>query len=318
MQLITWSEEYLEGIVNLWNEEVGEQFPMRKELFKQNSFDDENILLDGSSLVVSDSGDVIGFIVTKTWNEPEVVEMAHEVGWIQVLLVDSAYRNQGIGSALLEKAEKALKTKGVKLIKIGADPWHYFPGIPQEYGTVQKWFESKGYSSSGQEHDLLGQYDSSEKALLPQRNGVTFTLLKEHEKEQLLAFLKRCFPGRWEYEAMKYFQKGGTGREFVVLKRGHDIIGFCRINDERSPFIAQNVYWTPLFKAELGGIGPLGVDRAERKKGYGIAIVEAAITYLRERDIQQIVIDWTGLVDFYGKLGYGVWKSYEKYAKKLE
>ena len=37
-----------------------------------------------------------------------------------------------------------------------------------------------------------------------------------------------------------------------------------------SPFIAQNVYWSPLFEEEVGGIGPLGIDAEEQKQGYGL------------------------------------------------
>lgn len=55
----------------------------------------------------------------------------------------------------------------------------------------------------------------------------------------------------------------------------------------------------------------------ERGNGYGIAIVQAAIAFLRNRDIKHIVIDWTGLVDFYRKLDYEVWKGYTSYRKEL-
>ena len=30
---------------------------------------------------------------------------------------------------------------------------------------------------------------------------------------------------------MKYFEMNGTGREFLVVKKKGQIIGFCRIND---------------------------------------------------------------------------------------
>ncbi|WBX82247.1 GNAT family N-acetyltransferase [Virgibacillus salarius] len=116
---------------------------------------------------------------------------------------------------------------------------------------------------------------------------------------------------------MQYFKHGGTGREFVVLKKNQHIIGFCRINDASSPIIAQNVYWSPLFNEALGGIGPLGVDEQERGNGYGKMVVQAGIHYLRERGINRIVIDWTGLVNFYKQLDYGVWKSYWYYVKDL-
>ena len=326
LQLIEWNDGRIEELVTLWNKELGKQFPMREELFKQNSFEDENICFSGSAIAVNNENEIIGFVVAKSWNENLNVQMNKEIGWVQVLLVDSNWRNKGIGTALLEKAEAALVAEGVKKVHIGKDPWHYFPGVPTEYDFINAWVEKRGYVTDGFDHDLKADYEPPSQHLFnhqaPQQlsptEEVQFSLLEENEKDELIAFLHRCFPGRWEYEAIHYFKKGGTGREFVVLKKDAKIIGFCRVNDSKSPFIAQNVYWSPLLDEELGGVGPLGVDSAERKKGYGIAIVEAGIAVLRSRGINHIVIDWTGLVDFYGKLGYKKWKSYAKYSKSLE
>ncbi|MBS4192448.1 GNAT family N-acetyltransferase [Bacillus sp. FJAT-49705] len=318
MQLIEWNEERLEELVDFWNKELREQYPMRKELFKQNSFKDLNICFSGSAIAINDDNEIIGFIVAKKWNEDNLnIQMNKENGWIQALLVDSNWRNKGIGTVLLEKAESALAKEGVKKVFIGRDPWHYFPGVPAEFKNINPWFEKKGYINDGYDHDLIAYYEQKIDAQIPDLDEVEFSMLKEEEKDELLSFLNRCFPGRWEYEAIHYFKKGGTGREFVVLKKNNRIIGFCRVNDSKSPFIAQNVYWSPLLNGELGGIGPLGVDSEERKKGYGIAIVEAGIAALRSHGVNQIVIDWTGLVEFYGKLGYKKWKSYTKFSKNL-
>ncbi|MDG0808650.1 GNAT family N-acetyltransferase [Cohnella rhizosphaerae] len=68
----------------------------------------------------------------------------------------------------------------------------------------------------------------------------------------------------------------------------------------------------------MGGIGPLGIDEACRGHRYGISIVQAAIHFLTARGVRRIVIDTTPYVDFYGKLGYEVWKTYAKYDKMLD
>lgn len=317
MKIIPWSEDKLNAIVELWNREIGIKFPMRRELFKQNSFKDENILPNASSIAVDDEGNVIGFLAAKAWQEKLPINMSRETGWIQVLLVDSDHRSKGIGTALLNRVEQAFKNCNLKTIKLGSDPWHYFPGIPEPYPDVKQWFERRGYHNDGNEYDLVCQYEDGEGEAAPAIENATFSLVTEEDQDKLIAFMHRCFPGRWEYEAIHYFKKGGTGREFVVLKKNNEIKGFCRINDNHSPFIAQNVYWAPLFPNELGGLGPLGIDPAERGNGYGLAIVEAGIAFLRQRGLAQIVIDWTGLVDFYGKLGYKVWKTYAKYSKSI-
>ncbi|WP_338463302.1 GNAT family N-acetyltransferase [Brevibacillus borstelensis] len=171
--------------------------------------------------------------------------------------------------------------------------------------------------ASGVEQSVSGKERPAFGTELPTFAEVTFREGKPEDRDALMAFFNRCFPGRWEYEALCYFEKGGTGREFVLAEKNGAIIGFCRINDARSPIIAQNVYWAPLFADELGGIGPLGIDPQERKYGYGRGVVEAGIYFLRQRGIERICIDWTDLVDFYRKLGFEVWKGYRSYSKIL-
>ncbi|GAA0332037.1 GNAT family N-acetyltransferase [Oceanobacillus oncorhynchi subsp. oncorhynchi] len=317
MKLESWNDRRIDALVQLWNQEIGSHFPMRKELFKQNSFEDENICEKASAIAIDEENHVVGFVVAKRYQEKQEAGMSKEIGWIQVLLVAENRRDQGIGSLLLANAETHLKAAGVKQILLGRDPWHYFPGIPMELAEAKSWFEQKGYQNSGIEHDMIRTYDAHDEAAIPKIAGIECQVLDLKDKDSFLDFLHRCFPGRWEYEAIHYFQKGGTGREFAILKKGQQIIGFCRMNDENAPFVAQNVYWAPLFQAELGGVGPLGVDANERGKGYGLAVVEAGIGFLRERGVSRIVIDWTGLTAFYNKLGYTVWKSYAGYSKDL-
>lgn len=316
MRLEEWHEERLGDIVRLWNQEIGTDFPMRKELLKQNSFDDENVCKQASAIAVDDENHVVGFVVAKIYQEALDVSMSQTTGWIQVLLVDQNHRNKGIGTKLLANAETYLKDAGAKQILLGRDPWHYFPGIPTGFEETKSWFEHKGYANDGTEHDLIRQYNANDQMHIPEIDGVEFKVLELKDRQPFLDFLHRCFPGRWEYEAHHYFEKGGTGREFAILKKGQQVIGFCRINDEKSFLIAQNVYWSPLFKGELGGVGPLGIDRNERGRGYGLAVVKAGIGFLRERGVSRIVIDWTGLVDFYSKLGYDIWKTYSSYKKE--
>ncbi len=317
VRYIEWDDRRAKQLVDLWNDEIGGNFPMRMSLFLQNTVDDHNLYLPGSWIAIDEHTDqVVGFVSAKIWQEERGnMDLGHNLGWIQSLLVRSAFRKRGIGSHLLQTAESALLQGGATQILLGRDPWHYFPGVPSSDDDVKKWFEIRGFVQSGVDHDLYRLNDGEYDCDLPLIDGVQFRLLESYEQEKLLSLLHRCFPGRWEYEAIHYFERGGTGREFVILEKEGEMIGFCRINDASSPFIAQNTYWAPLFEDELGGIGPLGIDREHRKNGYGLAIVQAGTYFLQERGIKRIVIDWTGLVEFYNKLGFNVWKSYIKYVK---
>lgn len=317
MKYVPWSKGRILELVRLWNKEIGSEFPIREALFTQNSIEDENVFQSGSWIATTDDDRIIGFIVSKKVPAGAKTQMNKEIGHIQVLLVDSDYRNSGIGSALLDKAENALRAVGCKTIFLGRDPGHYFPGIPVEFEATKRWFEKRGYEAQGIETDLVRVFRQDEIVSEVNIEDIQVSLITRDEKDELISFLNRCFPGRWEYEAAHYFESGGTGREFIVFRKRNQIIGFCRINDVESPVIGPNVYWSPLFSGELGGIGPLGIDQAERKNGYGLAIVQAGITILRERKIDSIVIDWTGLVDFYQKLNFNIWKQYQQYSKKM-
>lgn len=315
MKIIPWNRDRLADLVRLWNKELVSDFPMREELFMQNSFNDMNVLYESSYIALDHEDKVIGFIVAKRWKEEVDVKLDQKRGWIQVLLVDSEHRGNGIGTMLLKRTEAELKENGIEVIQLAGDPFHYFSGIPDQYKEVQKWAEGNGYTKKLDTYDLINHLDKN--YVLPDNDSITFSLLAKKEKDELISFLERCFPGRWVYEAIKYFEMNGDGREFVILKKKGRIIGFCRINDSNSPSIAQNVYWSPLFKHETGGIGPLGIDEAEQKQGYGLAIVQAAMAYLEERNIKTIIIDWTILLEFYEKLDFKVWKTYGIYLKDL-
>ncbi|WP_050613823.1 GNAT family N-acetyltransferase [Bacillus testis] len=316
MKIIPWQEDRLDEITSLWNKEIGNDFPIHQTLLRQNSMLDKNIVREGTLLAINQANEVIGFIVSKIWKEELMAQSEKEHGYIQVLLVHSNYRRKEIGSMLLDRAEAALDRLHIKTIYLGSDPFHYFPGIPTQYSVAQKWFAAKGYTKTEQVADLICSYKPTDELLHPLPKDARLTLLQEGDQESFLHFLNRCFPGRWEYEAKKYFEMGGRGREFVLLKKENQMIGFCRINDKSSPFIAQNVNWSALFNdEETGGIGPLGIDPLERGKGYGLSVVEGGIWFLRQRGISRIIIDWTNLIEFYQKLGYTVWKKYDLFHK---
>lgn len=96
------------------------------------------------SLAVIEEGKLRGFIVSKQYMEKLNARMPTTVGWIQCMLVGKSFRNEGIGSELLRFAEKVLIDVGVDEIRLGRDPWHYFPGVQLEDEETINWFEKRG------------------------------------------------------------------------------------------------------------------------------------------------------------------------------
>ncbi|MDR6553068.1 GNAT family N-acetyltransferase [Paenibacillus qinlingensis] len=311
---------HLSEILALWNKELSDLFPMRLRLLQQNIVEDQLWLREGSWVAVEQSsGRVVGFAVAKIASAAtEGFGIPRDLGWIHALMVDGSYRRSGIGTALLRKAEEALLNAGAKRVMLGNDLHRrLFPGIPAQLEETRQWFEKRTYTFKEISYDLMNDYGDDQVVTLPTVHEATFRLANPSDREALTAFMHRCFPGKWDYQHRNYWERGGTGREFVLLERDDAIIGFCRMNDAESPLLAQNIYWSGLFEGELGGLGPLGIDESFRGHKYGISIVQAAIHYLLQRGVRNVVIDTTPFVDFYGKLGYQTWKSYARYAKDL-
>lgn len=304
MQLVPYNQQYKEDVINLWNNEIGDDFPMYDALFEQNFIDQST--LSEATLVAIDNNEVIGFIQTKV--------KQGETGWIGSLIVSKAYRNDGIGTKLLDSAEKALIEKGVFNIVLGRGPHPFFPGVPLQCSEAIDLFKKRGYQHTDTQHDMYRYYKLDEFLPLPSRDGLSFELLNMNDKQKLVEFVKDNF-AHWLNKVETY---EGSGREFAVLKKDGEIIAFCRVNDKQTSELDQNVYWADLFEEDLGGLGPLGVSADYRGLGLGRAIVEAGVYFLQQRGIQNVVINWTNKDAFYEKLGYKKWKSYGYFNKQID
>ena len=68
--------------------------------------------------------------------------------------------------------------------------------------------------------------------------------------------------------------------------------------------------WQELLGPKTGGIGTLGVREDARGRGIGLALAARTTEILRDRGLGSSYVGWTWLVDWYGKLGYRVWRKY--------
>jgi len=131
----------------------------------------------------------------------------------------------------------------------------------------------------------------------------------------LLRFERREFRG-WE-QSTRFMIGCRETDHLIIVKRGRRIIGLLQTFSPRSRMRAANVVWERLLGEDVGGMGAVGIARNERGKGLGLALVAVASKVLKERGVGNAHIDWTGLVDFYGKLGYKPWREYWRGRKAL-
>ena len=127
----------------------------------------------------------------------------------------------------------------------------------------------------------------------------------------VIAFEFEHFPG-WAAE------HSPTWRNSVISKicsspltdEDKGIVGTLMLHTPTSRWLGANVVWKTLLGDALGGISAVGVAASERGRGIGIGMVAVGSEVLRERGVGNCHIDWTRIVDFYGKLGYKVWREY--------
>ena len=212
--------------------------------------------------------------------------------------------------------EYANEIKNGRKLVIGKDIGNFFPGVPTDFDNLtDTWLEKRGFIGKRYTHDLIC-YEPQVYPLI--NKGIHYTYCNDERKEQLINFLQKNNWKRWAYEADDYFKnKTKCDEESYIIGLENDIIvSFVKINTFKMNMTPYNVLFQERFN-NLGGIGPLGVDNQLRKKGLGADMMSVAISKLKEKGIEDIMIDWTGLMEIYYKYGFEVWKSY-KYMETLK
>ena len=95
----------------------------------------------------------------------------------------------------------------------------------------------------------------------------------------------------------------------VIEHHGH-IEGFCHIFRPNAWPPGPSTFWSP----HQAGLGPIGVSEHVRGQGLGGRLLAASLHELAQGGARTCVIDWTSLVDFYGKFGFRPVRAYRRAA----
>jgi predicted N-acetyltransferase YhbS len=249
-----------------------------------------------------------------------------QVGWVDAIAVLGNHQRQGMGSALLTWAEEWLSAQGCTRFRLGGSLRPFVPGPPVELGNVA-YFQKRGYAEriAGEQtwdvaRDLRDYEPRAVSAGVLVGAGVE--LLHQHQirsarpgdEDALLDFLLREFPNRWRYEFQEFLRQNGRISDYMILLTERGVDGFAHLTFEDSLYPMDRFYVHRLPRP-WGQLGPIGVSADTRGKGYGAALLDAGLRHLRDKGVRGCVIDWTGLVDFYGRFGF---KPYRRYAMLMK
>jgi len=315
IRVVPFEPGMIPEIVAVWNAAIGETFPLREALFRQNTVEDPNFDPAGASAARAGDGRVLGFCVAKVAREPIGADgLLLDRGWISMIAVQPSAQRRGLGAALLRRGEEFLRERARHRAILGGDPAHFFPGIPAGTPAVE-FFAARGYRLRGDAHDLrrsLAGYRTPDAvaAVLAKHPDLEIRPLRRGEEDALLVFLDAAFPGRWRYTLGRAVAEAGAIEDVMGVVRGDAVLGFAHLFHPGSRWIGPSIAWTRPGRPRAGGLGPMGLAPAVRGHGLGRALLDRAVVHLAGLGVEEMVIDWTVLLDFYGRLGFVSWKRY--------
>ncbi len=305
-----------DAIVDLWNAALGPPFAIDAAVWLHCTWRAAGFVGDDAT-VVWDGGCPIGLVVTKIWRQSPIRGLDSTTGFVSALAVHPSVRRQGIGSRLLAWAGDRLRGKGVRRLLLGRDMNALLCGVPEATGALP-FFLARGYHETGRVWDV--QRDLQAYAPHPAALAVRARLGKRvdirpathADTPHLLTFLEHEFPGRWHYDIGVFLSSGGAPDDLMLLLFDGAVQGFAHLHSPFTRHLAYGTNWRRALTPPAGGLGPIGVGDAVRGEGLGLALLDAGLQVLAERGTRGCVIDWTTLIDFYGKVGFTPWIAYDQ------
>ena len=311
--LIPFTPVHMADTIRIWNAASHTDYPINDRLLSYNVIPATGEVIDGQ--VAIDNGKPVGFVfVCAMADDPSMT-----LGWVSVMAVVPLAQRKGIGSELLNWAERWLNEHGCKRIRIGGNLRPFLPGLPLAMRENTAFFEKHGYKSplhQPYEYDIARSLKHYQ-PIYAKPAHADLHPMQPGEENFLLDFLHLEYPGRWEFEASEFIKNGGRASDFLLLRVHGEVHGFCRSTRSDSERPIERFYPQRLPQP-WGQFGPLGLSKAVRGQGLGGYLIDAAAVHMQSLGVNGCVVDWTSLVELYGKFGFKVYNQYISLFKILE
>jgi predicted N-acetyltransferase YhbS len=305
-------------VVDLWNAACGDDLAISPRLVA-DLLQPSPGLQQIAALATVDATPV-GLVATSILPTDPAVAPPTE-GWIDALAVTPSAQRQGIGSTLLAWAEAWLVAQGAETCVTGTGLRLFVAGIPESLTGVA-FFRYHGYDGNA---DAIGTSRIWDVAADLARYTPPADLrevdalirpAQPNDRAALTAFLQREFPGRWRYEFEDHLRRGGRIADYMLLWTADGVDGCCvtSFEDSLRPIERFFPYRLP---RPWGQLGSIGVSAHRRGQGLGSALLDAGLRRLHNNGVNGCIIDWTTLLDFYGRFGFAPHRSYLTLRKTL-
>ena len=293
-------------LATLWNRYYPKKFALDAGLMQGHVVDSPLIDWQRSSWVRSGNDLTSAAIVKRSPIElyagpdPSQVHLSFLAG-------DTKEATAAILDATLAKNAPASK------FLFGQDSRHFLPGVPLECEELANLLLSRGFEEGGLAVDLerdLSDYQPPVGCLNPLTGDVYVRRLVTSDRDNLIEFFDREFPARWKFDTMNKWDVEGQPQFVFGLFVDGQIHGFALTHEHEAKLPIGGAVWRNDLGANWGSLGPIGNSREVRGRGLGDALLGAALLELSRSGVRQCIIDWTTLVDFYGRHGFVVNRRY--------
>jgi GNAT superfamily N-acetyltransferase len=231
--------------------------------------------------VAARGGQVVGFCLSIARQTPlENAPSDAERGYVTLIAVAPDVQRQGVGTQLLQHAEKYLQAQGRSVVMIASySPGYFIPGVDvNAYAGALQFLKKHGYAEV---YRPLAMETSLWNLSIPawvREKGRAFTL-KPFEPAialPLLEFVRQEFPGDWVRVVRETAAKilaGDSSNRLIAALDGEQIVGFAHYENER--------------------FGPIGVASSQRGRGIGQLLMFATLAAQREAGYRSAWFLWS-------------------------
>jgi predicted N-acetyltransferase YhbS len=300
------------ALADLWNRFYPPKFALDADLLRQNTVGSP--LFDwGASSIMVDGDRPTAFVAIKKsaarlYKGPDPDE-AH--------LTALAYDESSDAVDLLGFSKSLLRNRGASRLAFGRDSRHFFPGCPEEVGAICGFLTVEAFDKSRETFDLTRDLSDYVNPAKPVDKG-EFRRLRPEDRTSMNRFFQRSFPHRWAYDVAEKIAVDGIEASVFGLLLDGEVQGFALLQDWTHSLCIGGAVWRAGLGENWGSLGPIGIAESIRKQGLGDALLGAALEDLKARGVRRCIIDWTGLVDFYGRHGFNVENTYRYSQLSLE
>ncbi|MCC6972937.1 MAG: GNAT family N-acetyltransferase [Anaerolineae bacterium] len=270
-------------------------------------------------LIARVNGHIAGFLITQMQYRSDFTP--HPSGSITAMGVARWAQRKGIGRDLLGSAVDYFRGIGAKAIRLGGHTPRFFAGIPTNLPGALDFFRTQGWQPGTLHYDFVRSVRdyriSDEIAARIKAEKLSLEAAQSPQEAKLaLTFEAREFPA-WLAEHSYPVEVGDYHDLLIARDSDGRIVGTLLMYSPDAHPKRGDTLWRTLLGEDAGGINAVGVAKSERGRGIGVALVARASEILRERGAGNVLIGWTTLGDFYGKVGYQVWREYAACVREL-